>query len=254
MHSLTPWRGKNMHSHLNINIFLLSILLLNITLASAENSHSAITVRNVSELLKVQALIAKRSPKGISPQMVINVEPNTYVLTDTFRINRSNVCLIAEPGTKAILADNINKPVLAIGSQEEIPSYTIENICVSGVEIDGNKDNQDSELDADMSWIRNNGIDVRAVKRLSIDNVVSNNNRSGGLVVSWGSSDIHVSNSEFDENYYDGIAYYDSERIYTHNSSMKNNNSAGISLDNDLRDSITSVRKNQDHSSLTYCI
>jgi hypothetical protein len=177
------------------------------------------------------------------------VEPNTYVVYDTFRINQSNVSILAEPGTKVVLGNHVNKPVIAIGSQEQIPSYTIENIYISGVEIDGNKENQDSEFDTDRSWIRNNGIDVRAVKRLTIHNVVSRNNRSGGLVISWESSDIQVLNSEFDNNYFDGVAYYDSTRIYTLNSSMKNNNSAGISLDNDLSDSIFSnciVDSNQD--------
>ena len=60
------------------------------------------------------------------------------------------------------------------------------------------------------------------------------------MVISWKSSDIYVLNSEFDDNYYDGVAYYDSSRIYTTNVSMKNNSSAGISLDNDLSDSIFS--------------
>lgn len=232
----------------NLIIVLLSFFICT-TIASAAEGVAEIRIKNVSELQDIQALLSKEAPGKLSPQMIIRVESNTYVLKDTFRINRSNVCIIAEPGTKATLADHVNKPVLAIGSQEEIPSHTIENICVSGVEIDGNKTNQDSEYDTDKPWIRNNGIDVRAVKRLTIDNVVSKNNRSGGLVISWDSSDVYISDSEFDNNHFDGIAYYDSKRIYTQNSSMKNNSGAGISLDNDLSDSIFSnciIDSNQD--------
>ena len=213
----------------------------------ADDYVHTVIIKNTEELLKVQKLITiKQSSKYIeanrekTTRTIIRVEPNVYVLPDTFHINQSNISIIAEPGTRVILADHVNKPVIAIGSQEEKTTYTIENIYISGVEVDGNKENQDQELDIDKPWIRNNGIDVRAVKRLTIENVISNNNRSGGLVISWSSSDIHVVNSEFDNNYFDGVAYYDSKRIYTVNSSMKNNNSAGISLDANITDSIFS--------------
>jgi len=207
-----------------------------------------IVVENTENLLAARALFKKKKLRKM-PLTVIQIKSNTYILHDTYHINQSNISIVAEPGTKFILADHINKPVIAIGSQEEIPSYTIENVSISGIEIDGNKDNQDSEYAAGMPWIRNNGIDARAVKRLTIDNVVSRNNRSGGIVVSWGSSDVHVQNSEFDNNYFDGAAYYDSRRIYTLNSSMKTNNGAGISLDNNLLDCIFSnciIDSNQD--------
>ena len=234
---------------IRVNMIIgLFVFFIHIANVYAETEPTTIIVKDTKGLLETQILLKERGRK-ISPRIIVRVEANTYILHDTFRIDQSNICIIAEPGTKAILTDHVNKPVIAIGSQEEIPSYTIENVCISGVEIDGNKENQDSEFDTDRPWIRNNGIDVRAVKRLTIDNVVSRNNRSGGLVISWGSSDIHVLNSEFDKNYFDGLAYYDSTRIYTLNSSMKGNSGAGISLDNNLLDSIFSnciVDSNQD--------
>jgi hypothetical protein len=224
------------------------VFIIHIATVYAEAEATTIVVENTESLLAAQTLFKKGALKK-SPRTVIRIKTNTYILHDTYHIDQSNISIIAEPGTKLILADHVNKPVIAIGSQEEIPSYTIENVSISGIEIDGNKENQDSEYDTDIPWIRNNGIDVRAVKRLTIDNVVSRNNRSGGLVVSWGSSDIHVQNSEFDNNYFDGVAYYDSRRIYTLNSSMKDNSGAGISLDNNLLDCIFSnciIDSNQD--------
>jgi hypothetical protein len=161
-----------------------------------------------------------------------------YSLDDTVHINNSGVSLVGEPGACLRLNDHINKPVVAIGSQEEEPTTVVEDITVQGLEIDGNKANQDSELVGDMPWIRNNGIDIRAARRVVIDNVVAHDARSGGIVVSWGSSDIHVQNSSFTDNFFDGVAYYDSERVYTSNSSMRNNQAAGISLDNDFREAI----------------
>jgi len=196
------------------------------------HAHKTIFVSNPNKLLKTVNKLKSGS--------IVYLKSTSYVLHDTLRITTSDVSIIGQPGTKLILADNVNKPVISIGSQEEIPSFTIENITISDIQIDGNKDNQGSEIQADKPWIRNNGIDVRAVKRLTIKNIVSNNNRSGGLVISNKCSDIYVINSEFDNNYFDGIAYYDSQRIYTQNSSMKNNNGAGISLDVDISDSIFS--------------
>jgi hypothetical protein len=194
-------------------------------------------VRNSEDLKKALSIANKQ---GRSEKLTINVAANTYTLQDTFRISQSNVSIIAEPGTKVVLADHVNKPVIAIGSQEENPTQLIENIQITGIEVDGNKSHQDNEFDKDYPWIRNNGIDVRGVRRLTIENVVVHDNRSGGLVVSWGSSDIYVSNSSFNNNYYDGLAYYASKRIYTQNCTMISNNNAAISLDNNFQDSIFS--------------
>jgi hypothetical protein len=164
----------------------------------ADTNITKIRVRDTQDLLSVQALastpksLANAANTAIHIDTVIQVDPGTYVLQDTFRIVQSNFAIISDAGAKVMLADHVNKPVLAIGSQEVNPSFTVENVYISGLVIDGNKEHQESESDANMSWIRNNGIDVRSVNRLLIDRVASGNNRSGGLVVSWGSSDISL--------------------------------------------------------------
>lgn len=219
---------------------LLAALQLTCSLANPLLNSITIRVKTQEDFAAAQAIVSNKITRPVETQMIIYVSAGDYILYDTFRIDQSNVSIIAEPGTRAILAPNINKPVVAIGSQEEYPTYVIENIYISGVEIDGNKNNQTSENEPGRFWIRNNGIDVRSVQRLRLDNVVSNNTKSGGLVVSWGSSDVYVSNSSFNNNHYDGVAYYDSKRIYTSNSSMRDNGYAGVSIDNDLRDSIFS--------------
>jgi hypothetical protein len=98
-------------------------------------------------------------------------------------------------------------------------------------------EHQSSEYSAARPWIRNNGIDVRAVKNLSIAKVRANNNRSGGLVISWGCSDVRVSDSSFARNYFDGVAFYDSTNVEVTRSAMINNHHAGVSLDNEFVDS-----------------
>ena len=200
-------------------------------LAYPEPSHATYTVRNGDDLMKALGTVDSTRPA----KLTINVPANTYVLSDTARINQSNVAIIAEPGTKIVLANHTNKPVIAVGSQEEVPTTFIENVYISGLEIDGNKANQDSEQDTQRPWIRNNGIDVRSVRRLVLENVVVHDARSGGAVISWGSSDIHVVKSAFEQNVFDGVAYYASQRIHTSGCTMRHNKAAGVSLDNDLR-------------------
>ncbi len=200
-----------------------------------EKSIQEIEIENLDDLVAAQAFVdegAENSPSEI----VLTIRPGDYLLEESFHIARSNVRLEAEPGARFILADEANCPVVAIGTQNEWvdESDVIENISVSGLEIDGNKDYQSSELDTDRPWIRNNGIDARGVRNLKVRNVVAKNNRSGGLVISWKCSDVDVRDSLFSENYFDGVAYYDSIRVFTTNCVMRDNQFAGVSLDNRL--------------------
>lgn len=195
-----------------------------------------VVVKNINEL---RTLLKSLQSRDSNVSTIIEVTPGTYTVSETILINTSNLTLIAR-GVKLVLADNVNHPVIAIGSQEQTPTSIIHNIYISGVEIDGNKNKQTSEFDSQKAWIRNNAIDVRSVSNLVLDNVLCNNARSGGLVISWGSSDIYINNSSFGNNYFDGVAYYTSKRVFTNNSSMIGNNNAGISIDNGLSDSIFS--------------
>jgi len=195
-------------------------------------------VTTTKELKKAAILTSS----GKFANLTLYIAPNTFVLNDTFRINKSNVRIVFMPGAKVVLADHVNRPVIGIGSWTAPPDKTIKNIYISGngLEIDGNKANQDTELCNGFPWIRNNGIDVRGVHRLTLEDIYIHDARSGGLVISWDSADIHVSNSSFSNSYFDGVAYYDSEKIFTTNCTMTANSYAAISLDNDLKDIIFS--------------
>jgi hypothetical protein len=197
-----------------------------------------LTVANLEDILSVEQVIGNTADAAAEP-IEVRVLAGTYTLRDSFRIARSHVSLVGEPGAKFVLADGMNEPVIAIGSQVEAPGAAneITDIVIIGLSIDGNKENQSSECGAVLPWIRNNGIDVRAVTHLTVDNVTSSNNRSGGLVISWGCSDIRVSNSTFATNYYDGIACYASTGVDVVDCTMKNNRGAGVSLDNAFVDS-----------------
>lgn len=195
-------------------------------------------VTNEEQLLAAEKLV-NVAPDAALPPVVIRVKAGQYLLKDTFRVTRSRVTLQAEPGARFVLANNVNEPVVALGSQIEAPGKgdTITDIVVMGLEVDGNREQQRSEFSARRPWIRNNGIDVRAVDGLRVSNVAANHNRSGGLVISWGCSDVHVSDSSFAGNFFDGIAFYASRGVEVVGCTMTRNRGAGISLDNEFVDS-----------------
>jgi parallel beta-helix repeat protein len=161
-----------------------------------------------------------------------------FTLINGIHINRSNVTILGEQGTFLRLDDHVNQPVILVGTDIESPGINdiIKNIRIVSLEIDGNRANQDSEVDPRRIWIRNNGIDIRAVENFWVENVNIHDARSGGIVASWKSRSIFISNSSFHQNQIDGIALYDSEDIVVSNFLAYDNiYGAGISLDNNLK-------------------
>lgn len=171
----------------------------------------------------------------------ICVRAGDYVVSNYVHIDRSNVTLKGESGVRLQLANDANQPVLLVGSNEAVPSTIINNVRILDIEVDGAKAAQGQEADCEYlncdssGFIRNNAIDVRAVKGLWVERVDAHDARSGGLVVSWNSSEVFVDNSTFHDNYFDGIALYTSYNVNISNFVSANNQYAGISLDNDLR-------------------
>lgn len=116
------------------------------------------------------------------------IRAGLYTLTQGIHINKSNISLSGEQGTILKLGDEAQQPVILIGTDTEIPIERISYIEIENIEIDGNDENQTSEVDPDKIWIRNNAIDVRMVDYLWISNVNLHDARSGALVVSWDSN------------------------------------------------------------------
>ncbi len=138
--------------------------------ATSLNAERVFRVKNADDLAAAAALLATPADSKAEP-WVFRIAPGEYVLRHTLRILRSNVALLAEPGVRFRLADAVNEPVIAIGSQNEIPaeSERVERIRLRGFEVDGNRGRQTSEVGHPRFWIRNNGIDVRMTKALVIE-------------------------------------------------------------------------------------
>lgn len=169
---------------------------------------------------------------------VILTSPCVYNVTSTI-VLRSGTIFRAYPADRGAvlrLADGANQAVILIGNSLEdgLSAPLITNVVVRDIAIDGNKNAQSSETTPGKPWLRNNGIDIRHVSTLLIDNVYIHDSRSGAIVASWDSSDILVSNSLLTTSFFDGIALYTSTDILVTNCNMQNNVAAGISIDNNL--------------------
>lgn len=219
-------------------LLLLAYVLLSIgsSILSAGLEQEVFRIESNKDLKRVEKLLNQSE----ADRVLVEIESGDYTLKEAFNILRSNVTVRGKGEVSLKLAPNAQCPVIAIGSQDSYLKLddVIANIVISDLTIDGNKDFQRSEYDRKLPWIRNNGIDVRAVSGLVVERVRCDNNRSGGLVVSWGCSDVLVRECSFERNFFDGVAYYDSERVFTVDCEMRSNNGAGISLDNALTDSI----------------
>ena len=82
-----------------------------------------------------------------------------------------------------------------------------------------------------VSKIRNNGITIRGAQFVRILNIVTHSNLSGGLVTEKFSSHILVDGFESYNNFFDGLAGYDTENSVFRNMNLHHNRASGISLD-----------------------
>ena len=194
------------------------------------HAEQILEVRNAAELAEAKRLLAASDAEPLT----VRIAAGEYVLDDTLRVLRSRVVIEGEKDALLRLADGVNKPVVSVGSQREVPDEAerVEKIRIRNLKIDGNKLKQSSELDPDRPWIRNNGIDVRMASDLEIENVFVSGCRSGGLVISWKTRDVSVKDSTFTGSHFDGVAYYDCVRVETVRCAMKLNDAAGVSADN----------------------
>ncbi len=191
-------------------------------------SYPVITVED--NILTIQDAIDSLPESGGT----VYIKAGIYNIDEGLRIDRSDVALIGEPGTVLILSDHVNQPVILVGDAAETPTTVIETIKISGIEIDGNRAGQDSEIDPNRVWIRNNGIDIRMVHDLTISNINVHDAVSGGIVASWQCRGLFLDNLSSHNNQFDGMAFYDSENILISNFICHANDAAGLSLDNDL--------------------
>lgn len=159
-----------------------------------------------------------------------------YTCLSPVILNRSNTSLRGEGDVTLRLGKNVNSPVIIMG-EVLTPPRPIHHVQVGHLKIDGNRWYQKSECwggacdSGGTSYIRNNGITVRAVTNGRIHDVYITSTRSGGVVTEKGCFDLEVDNLTAVDNEFDGFAGYETSGARLTNLNLSHNRAAGISLD-----------------------
>ena len=168
----------------------------------------------------------------------ILVPTGTFTCREPIVLNRDGITLRGTTRDASILrlADNANAPLVVIGNIESPPA-PVRNVTVSDLTLDGNMEHQQIECwggacgGGGKSEIRNNGISVRGAFDARVENVRAFHARSGGLVTERGTRRLIVKNFEAYDNFFDGLAGYDTEESEFTNLYLHDNHYAGISVD-----------------------
>ncbi|GJL80397.1 MAG: hypothetical protein DHS20C01_00310 [marine bacterium B5-7] len=167
----------------------------------------------------------------------IRTRADCYPVNRSIHITRSNTALIGEQGATLCLADFVRQPVVLIGSDEPyVPeSEHIANIRISGLIIDGNRDNQGNEPEAESAlgkpYLNNNDLSIHGARDVYLNSLILKNARSGGLVISQQSHSIFITNTKFEHNYFDGIAIDGGHAVFLNNFTAAYNGASGVSVD-----------------------
>lgn len=182
---------------------------------------------------------------------VIEIPAGTYDCTSSIIIDRSNV-KIKGAGKNLVtlrLADHIHAPLLVIGESKIIldangnyvTAQRVSNISVSDLTLDGNRLNHDVKkecgeniCEGDPTGVRNNGITIRGASEVLIENVITHSMISGGLVTEKYCHNLTIKNFESFDNFFDGLAGYQTEASEFSELNLHHNLGAGISIDIDF--------------------
>jgi hypothetical protein len=159
-----------------------------------------------------------------------------YLCAAPIVIDRDNVELSGDgAATRITVLPGANIPAIVIGQTVPVPSATRRNIRVSNLFIDGNRANQTYEcMHGDCSPsspLRNNGISLRRVEDVAIEQVTVTRARSGGLVAELGCRRIGVRHVTASDNAFDGVALYQTENSAFSDLHLNDNLAAGLSFD-----------------------
>lgn len=207
---------------------------------AAESSRRTIETRRVTVYLPTGDDNAIRSAIKSLPAEggIIVLGPALFPVSQPIVIDKDGVELRGTTTDTILrLTDHANCPVIVIGSTVTPIPYFVKNVTVRNLVIDGNRGAQDFECcggpcdGGGMSFIRNNGITVRGTEDSQIENVITHNTRSGGVVLEKHCRRVHISNLESYNNEFDGLAAYETEDCTFTQLKLHHNRSAAMSVD-----------------------
>ena len=162
----------------------------------------------------------------------------TFAIHDPIVIDRDDVELRGS-GSDTILrlSDHSACPVIVIGSTLTPTPHIVTRVTLRRLTIDGNRHKQDPECwggicdTGGVTFIRNNALTIRGASHITIENLLTRNARSGGVVLEKNCRHISIDNLESTDNHFDGLACYETEESTFNRLHLHHNSAAGISLD-----------------------
>lgn len=201
---------------------ILTVLLIPLsTLAQVEQADDLEFLREALKNPKIHEIVI---PEG------------SYVANRPIIVDRSDVSIVGKGQVTITLADHANSPLLILGNIET-PAKPVSRLKVSNLILKGNRIHQDMECwggpcdSTELSKIRNNGITLRGVHDVEINNVQTLSMRSGGVVTEKVCTELKINGLVSKDNYFDGFAGYETTRSIFKNLDLSENLGAGISLD-----------------------
>jgi hypothetical protein len=166
----------------------------------------------------------------------IVIPAGVYSCTKPLVLDKNGLQIRGEGAATVLrLADNINAPLIIMGSAENLPTTATHHIQIHNLTLDGNRANQTSEcmggLCSSEFPLRNNGISVRHCIDCLVENVTVYGAISGGLVTELGTRRLKVINYTSFDNEFDGLAGYETEDSSFNGITLYANKGAGISTD-----------------------
>lgn len=209
-------------------------ILLNLLIAFvAMIPHSTHAARKIIDEC---AFITEKLQKLPASGGEVVIPAGIYTCLAPIVLDQNNTSLRGEGDVTIRLGNNVNSPVIIMGGTAT-PPRPIHHVFVGHLKIDGNRWYQKSECwggtcdSGGTSFIRNNGITVRAVTKARIQDVFITSARSGGIVTEKGCYDLEVDNLTAVDNEFDGFAGYETTGARLTHLTLSHNRAAGISLD-----------------------
>ncbi len=185
----------------------------------------------------------------------VKIEKGVYNCSSAIIIDRSHVKLIGagQDNVTIKLADGSHAPIIIIGNttilKNEVGNFVVKkrvkDIQVSGFTIDGRRSTHDvtkecgdHSCDGDISSVRNNGITIRGASYVTVSDVTAHSMISGGLVTEKYCDHLIVRNFSSYDNFFDGLAGYETEKSEFSNLHLHDNKGAGISIDINFNNNI----------------
>jgi hypothetical protein len=222
--------------------WIVAALLVAALVASSASRMAASQTVSPGSCQAIQSAIDALPPGGGE----VIVLAGTYVCDAPIVIDRNNVKLRGEGMATVIrVANGANIPAIIVGQTINEPTTTRRGIQISDLLVDGNRAHQTFECwggdcDTGPHSVRNNGITLRRVRDVLIENVTTRRARSGGVVVEKGSRRVTIRDLWSYENELDGFAAYETRQSLFTGLHLFNNCFAGVSVDLDFDDNVLS--------------